>query len=89
MTVRVGHLVFDHVRYDADSDVLYLSAGEPQPAADSDATPEGHVIRYDAAGAIVGISIVNAKWLAERDGEIAITLRVAAEELAPALAARE
>jgi uncharacterized protein YuzE len=85
MTIKLGHLEFDHVVYDADSDVLYLSVGDPQPAADSEATPEGHAIRYDANGDIVGITIVNAKWLIERNGQIEIPLRLDAEDLAPAL----
>jgi uncharacterized protein YuzE len=85
MTIRLGHLEFDHVVYDADSDVLYLSIGEPRPAADSEATAEGHAIRYDAKGEIVGITIVNAKWLIERSGQIEIPLRFDAEDLAPAL----
>ena len=85
MTIRLCHLEFDHVVYDAESDVLYLSVGEPQPAADSEATAEGHAIRYDANGEIVGITIVNAKWLIERHGQIEIPLRLDAEDLAPAL----
>jgi hypothetical protein len=34
---------------------------------------------------IVGITLVNAKWLVERDGKIDVTVRVDADELAPAL----
>jgi len=29
---------------------------------------------------------VNARWLSERDGEITVSMRVGAEDLAPALA---
>jgi hypothetical protein len=32
---EIAHLEFDHVRYDRDGDVLYLSVGEPRAAADS------------------------------------------------------
>ena len=85
MTIRIGQLVFDHVSYDAGADVLYLSVGEPRPAADSDATPQGHVVRYGENGDIIGITIVNAKWLTEHEGGIDISLRVDADELAPAL----
>jgi uncharacterized protein YuzE len=85
MTIRLGHLEFDHVVYDADSDVLYLSVGEPRPAAESEATAEGHAIRYDANGEIVGITIVNAKWLIERNGRIEIPLHLDAQDLAAAL----
>jgi hypothetical protein len=31
MTIKLAHLEFDHVVYDADSDVLYMSVGEPGP----------------------------------------------------------
>ncbi len=40
MTVTIGSLTFDHATYDDRGDVLYLHAGEPQAAADSEATPE-------------------------------------------------
>lgn len=89
MTLRIGHLEFDHVVYDAEADVLYLSVGEPREAADSVVTPEGHLIRYDAEAQIIGITLVNAKWLVERDGVLNISLPVAAiaaEQLAPAFA---
>ena len=47
---------------------------------------------FDADGTEVGITIVNAKWLLERDGKITITapsrIETNAEELAPALSAR-
>jgi len=85
VTIRLGHLEFDHVVYDAKADVLYLSVGEPKEAARQEATPEGHVVRYDANGNVIGITLVNAKWLVERDGKIEVTVHVDAEELAPAL----
>jgi hypothetical protein len=39
-------------------------------------------------GAVIAITIVNAKWLLDRDGEIKLTIpsRVPAADLAPALA---
>jgi uncharacterized protein YuzE len=85
MTIKIGHLEFDDVVYDAESDVLCLSIGEPRPAADSEETARGHAIRYDANGEIVGITIVNAKWLIDRKGNIEIPLWVDGEDLAPAL----
>jgi len=39
MTVKIGRLTFDHATYDSVGDVLYLSVGEPQAAADSEETP--------------------------------------------------
>jgi uncharacterized protein YuzE len=96
MTVRLGDREFDDVLYDAEGDVLYLSRGAPAPAAKTLASPEGHAIRLNAAGEIIGITVVNAKWLAERDGRIVVTipatsaperLETSADALAPALAA--
>ena len=76
--------------HDADGDVLYLHVGERQAAADSEQTPEGHVLRFGADGQIVGLTIINARWLLDRDGELAVTLpeqvHVSSSALAPALA---
>lgn len=89
MTIRIGALSFDNVAYDADADVLYLSIGEPRLPAESFGTPEGHNVRYGEDGAVIAVTIVNAKWLLERDGEIRLTIpsRVPAADIAPALAA--
>jgi uncharacterized protein YuzE len=89
MTVTIGDITFDHVEYDADADVLYLHVGEPSRAEDFDETPEGHAVRFDREGNIVGLTLVRPKRLLERDGELRVTLPVPsdvrAEELAPAL----
>lgn len=53
--------------------MLYMSIGEPRPAVDFPATPEGHIVRYDAHDEVIGVTIVNAKWLLERDGELLVT----------------
>jgi uncharacterized protein YuzE len=66
MTVHVGPYEFDHVSYDSDGDVLYLRRGERQEAAETFSTPEGHAVRMDNSGEVIGITIVNAKWLVER-----------------------
>jgi uncharacterized protein YuzE len=91
MTVTIGNLTFDVASYDEDGDVLYLHVGERQAAADSEETPEGHVLRFDATGRIIGLTIINAKWLLDRDGELIVTLpervHVAPAALEAALAA--
>lgn len=96
MKIRLGNSAFDDVAYDADGDVLYLSRDAPVPAARTLASPEGHAIRLNATGEIIGITLVNAKRLAERDGRIIVTipatpapehLETSADDLAPALAA--
>ena len=90
MTVHVGQYEFDHVSYDRDGDVLYLRRGERQEAAETFSTPEGHAVRMDENGEVIGITIVNAKWLLERDGKITVTvpslIETNADDLAEALA---
>jgi uncharacterized protein YuzE len=91
MSVHVGPYEFDHVSYDRDGDVLYLRRGDRQAAADTFGTPEGHAVRLDATGEVIGITIVNAQWLVKRDGTITITvpklIETNPEDLAAALAA--
>ncbi|HZL47888.1 MAG TPA: DUF2283 domain-containing protein [Solirubrobacteraceae bacterium] len=89
MTVKIGSLTFDHATYDGQGDVLYLRVGERQAADDSEETPEGHVLRFDAHGEIIGLTIINAKWLLERDGALNVTIpehvAVSPDALTPAL----
>jgi uncharacterized protein YuzE len=91
VNITIGQLVFDHADYDADGDVLYLHLGPPQPA-EGEETPEGHVLRY-APGTqrIVGLTVINARHLLDRDGRLIVTVpetvEASAEELAPALQA--
>jgi uncharacterized protein YuzE len=91
MTVTIGSLTFDHATYDDRGDVLYLHAGERQEAADSEATPEGHVLRFNDRGEVIGLTIINAKWLLQRDHAINITIpehvAVSPDALADALTA--
>lgn len=97
MIVRVGRHTFDDVFFDRERDVLYMHKGKPIPASETIPTPEGHAVMLDANGKIVGITIVNARWLAERDGRVTLTvpetastsglLATSAKDLAPAFAA--
>ena len=91
MTIKLGHFVFDNVFYDADVDVLYLHMGDPSTAVDFDESPEGHALRFDVDGNLVGVTILNAKLLIERDGELTITvpevMHVGSDAVAPALVA--
>ncbi|MET0304787.1 MAG: DUF2283 domain-containing protein [Solirubrobacterales bacterium] len=97
MTVRMGAHRFDSVIYDAERDVLYMRKGMPAHAMETLASAEGHAVRLNDAGEIIGITVVNAKWLVERDGQITVTipetdslpgrLETSAAELAPALTA--
>lgn len=89
MTVTIGDITFDHVEYDAEADVLYLHVGDPAGAVDFDETPEGHAVRFDREGEVIGLTLVRPKRLLERDGELRLTLPVRSdvrpEQLAPAL----
>jgi len=89
MTITIGTIEFDHVDYDVDGDVLYLSVGEPRKVAEAFGTVEGHNVRYDETGQVIGLTLVNAKWILERDGEVRVTIpnRVSADALAPAMVA--
>lgn len=89
MNIKIDGLTFDHGHYDAEGDVLYLSRGETNHASDAALTPEGHGVRYDDNGAVIGVTIINAQRITQRDGYLTITLphsvRVEADELAAAL----
>jgi len=89
--IKIGPVTFDRAEYDADSDVLYLPVGEPQ-AAEGEETPEGHVLRYaPGSQSIVGLTVIGARRLLDRDGNLTVTIpdpfEAGAADLAPALAA--
>jgi uncharacterized protein YuzE len=48
-------------------------------------------VRFDGAGEVIGMTIVNARWLTEREGKVTVTVsrrfETSAEDLAPALTA--
>jgi uncharacterized protein YuzE len=71
--IHLGPYAFDNVVYDAESDVLYLSIGDPRPAYDAPETPEGHGVRYNESYEVIGVTIVGAKEGLERDGKITVT----------------
>ena len=68
--------------------MLYLAAGDLARAVEFDQTPEGRALRFDEHGALVGITIVNARALIDQDGSIRITPpeTISAADIAPALA---
>ncbi len=90
MNVTIAGTTFDQHEYDERGDVLYLSAGPPRAAARTIATPEGHAMDHDETGAVIGMVLVNARFLLERDGAVTVTVspdRIVAAQLAPALVA--
>jgi hypothetical protein len=61
----------------------------PRIPAETDATPEGHAVDVDADGNVIGMVLVNVRYLLDRDGELKITWpegHIRSEQLAPALA---
>ena len=74
MSITIAGTVFDRVRYDAEADVLYLHAGDPSTASIFDESPEGHSLRFDTNGDLVGVTIVNARGLVESRAPIVITI---------------
>jgi uncharacterized protein YuzE len=73
MSITIDGIDFDHHSYDERGDVLYLSVGEPQIAAETDATPEGHAVDFDADDNVIGMVLVNVRWLMDRDSELRVT----------------
>lgn len=90
MTVTIAGITFDSHEYDDRGDVLYVSVGPPREAARTVATPEGHAVDYDESGAVIGMVLVNVRFLLESDGAVTVTMppdRVAAAQIEQALVA--
>ena len=90
MSITIAGIEFDNIEYYAEGDVLYLWAWEPRTPAFDDASPEGHYLQFGEDGALIAVTIVNARYLFEREGKITITLpehRIEATDLGAVLAA--
>ncbi|HUB37112.1 MAG TPA: hypothetical protein VL972_09835 [Solirubrobacteraceae bacterium] len=91
MSLTIAGNTFSHHHYDPRGDVLYLNAEAYEgPPASAYSTPEGHNVENDGSGHVVGMTLVNVRWLLDRDGELTITWpagHVSAHELADALRA--
>ncbi|HZQ03695.1 MAG TPA: DUF2283 domain-containing protein [Gaiellaceae bacterium] len=85
MTVSLFGLEFDHVEYDERADVLYLSVGEPRPPTRAEAAPQGHQVRYDDAGRVIGLTLVNVRWLLDQGENVEVPLDLRRVDLEPAL----
>ncbi len=72
--VKIDSFEYDNVTYDSEGDVLYLWSGEPRKPAYDDASPEGHYLQFGEDGALIAITIVNARWILEQEGKITITI---------------
>jgi uncharacterized protein YuzE len=74
MSVTIANVEFDRVRYDADADVLYLHIGEPDDAVEFGESPEGHHLRFNSTGDLVGVTLVRPRWILANEGQITISL---------------
>jgi hypothetical protein len=71
MSLHFAGITFGRHHYDARGDVLYVSVASYDGApAKAFATPEGHCVEYDVDGRVIGMILVNVRWLLERDGEL-------------------
>jgi YD repeat-containing protein len=88
MSVTIATIDFDRADYDRDADVLYLSIGDPARAVEFDETADGHALRYDADGHLVGVTIVGARQLVEQHSDVRLEapITVSADALASIVA---
>jgi uncharacterized protein YuzE len=90
VTLTIAGTSFDQHEYDEHGDVLYLSVGSPREPFRTIATPEGHAVDYDESGVVIGMVLINVRYLLDRDGVLTVTLppgRVVAAQIEPALIA--
>ena len=90
MSITIAGTTFDSSEYDSRGDVLYLSVGPPREPARTLATEEGHAVDYDEAGIVIGMVLVNVRWILKREGAITLTWpaeRLEADQLQAALSA--
>jgi uncharacterized protein YuzE len=90
VSVTIAGIEFDNVSYDEGGDVLYLHVGDPASAVEFDETPEGHALRFDSDGELVGLTLVRPQHLLATTGEVKVTLpderRIPASDLERVLA---
>ena len=73
MTIQIGAITFDEAEYDDRGDVLYLNVREPEPAAQTLETSEGHAVHYDRHGSVIGLTLLNVRQTLKREGELTIS----------------
>jgi uncharacterized protein YuzE len=73
VSVRAGPYTFNHVTYDAPSDVLYATIAAPRPGTRT-ATPKSHILRFDERGRFFGITLVNLRDQLAREGGVFVSL---------------
>jgi hypothetical protein len=73
MTIQAGPYAFDHVVFDDEGDVLYMSIGSPRSAR-GEVTNEAF-FRFDHdTDELIGITITSVRRILQRDGAVTVTL---------------
>lgn len=74
MSITIAGIEFPNHSYDERGDVLYVDReGYDWPSPRAYASPEGHGIEWDGEGNVVAMTLVNVRWLIDRDGELRVT----------------
>ena len=74
VAVVIDGIAFDSYHYDEVADTLCFHIGPTAWAVDFDETVEDHLLRFGADGDLLSLTILNARWLLDRDGAIEATL---------------
>ena len=72
--LMLGDAAIDQYSYYEEGDVLYLTAGPPRVAAETDESLEGHAVFLDPDGSLIGVTVIGAREAIERDGMLKVTL---------------
>jgi len=75
VAIAIDGTAFDRYHYDQVADTLCFHIGPTKWAVDFDETVEDHHLRFGADGELLSVTILNARWLLDRDGAIDVTLR--------------
>jgi hypothetical protein len=74
LALTIDGVTFDRYHYYEAGDVLCFHTGPERFAVDFDETVEDHHLRFGADGELLSLTILNARWLLDRDGAIGVTL---------------
>lgn len=72
--ITIAGTTFDRIRYDPDADVLYLHVGDPSSAVEFDESPEGHHVRLDVRGRLVGLTLVGVRQDLDAGRPVLVTI---------------
>jgi hypothetical protein len=70
----LGPWEFDHMVFDLEADVVYLSIGEPRRAIGEE-TPEGHIALFDeATSEFCGLTLIGVQRMIDGDLPLGVTI---------------